>query len=94
MNTPINNKGRRKAVGRNDDDFHAGRFLRETLNGSGHDVPWLAEKTGMPQAELETLFDMPNMDAELFIRTGLPLDPLFMQRVDELIFGPPPKTAV
>ena len=29
----------------------------------------------------------PNMDAELFVRIGKPMDPLFMQRVDEMVFG-------
>lgn len=87
MKTPIINKGHHGAVRRNKDDFHAGRFLRETLDGSGHDVLWLAARLGMAQAELEALLAQPNMDAELFVRMGLPMEPLFMQRVDEMIFG-------
>ena len=81
--TPINNKGRHGG----NDDFHAGRFLRETLDGSGHDMAWLALRTGMTPAELEALLAQPNMDAELFVRTGMPMDPLFMRRVEEMVFG-------
>ena len=36
----------------------------------------------------------PNMDAELFVRIGLPLQPLFMQRVHESIFGEKPAEPV
>ena len=28
----------------------------------------------------------PNMDAELFVRMGMPMEPLFMRRVDEMVF--------
>lgn len=27
------------------------------------------------------------MDGELFVRLGMPMQPLFMQRLDEMIFG-------
>lgn len=67
--------------------FHAGHFLRSILQEGGHDVPWLAARTGREIAVLDTLLEQPNMDAELFVRLGLPLEPLFMQRVDEMIFG-------
>ena len=77
-------------VRRNEDDFHAGWFLRKTLDVSGHDVLWLAARVGMVQAELEALLAQPNMDAELFVRLGLSMEPLFMQRVDEMIFGTQP----
>lgn len=72
------------------DDFHAGHFLRDLLQEEGHDVPWLALHTGRDAAMLESLLEQPNMDAELFVRIGLPLQPLFMQRVDEVIFGKQP----
>ena len=71
-------------------DFHAGHFLRELLQEQGHDVAWLAARTGKEVAWLEHLLEQPNMDAELFVRMGLPLQPLFMQRVDEVIFGENP----
>ena len=87
MKTPINNKGHHGAVWRKKDDFHAGHFLRNILQEGGHDVRWLAERTGRDIAVLDTLLDQANMDAELFVRIGLPLQPLFMQRVDEVIFG-------
>ena len=67
--------------------FHAGHFLRELLQEQGHDVAWLAAHTGKEVAWLEHLLEQPNMDAELFVRIGLPLQPLFMRRVDEVIFG-------
>ena len=68
-------------------EFHAGRFLRETLDDSGHTLAWLAARTGMTHAELAALFAMPNMDAELFVRIGLPMGQIFKQRVHEMIFG-------
>ena len=74
----------------NPDGFHAGRFLRNILQEGGHDVRWLAERTGRDIAFLDTLLDQANMDAELFVRIGLPMEPLFMQRVDEMIFGENP----
>ena len=70
-------------------DFHAGRFLREELDYSGHDTEWLAAQTGMTVEELESLFEQPNMDAMLFVRVGHPMRPHFLDRVHEQIFGPP-----
>ena len=74
----------------NPDGFHAGRFLRNILQEEGRDLCWLAEHTGRDIAVLDTLLDQANMDAELFVRIGLPMQPLFMQRVDEMIFGENP----
>ena len=90
--TPININTRVhcEAVRRNEDDFHAGWFLRETLDGIGHDGLWLAARLGLAQAELEALLAQPNMDAELFVRIGLPMEPLFLKRVKEMIFGGSP----
>ena len=68
-------------------DFLNGDFLRQLLQEEGHDVSWLALHTGRDGAILESLLEQPNMDAELFVRIGLPLQPLFMQRVEEVIFG-------
>ena len=67
--------------------FLNGDFLRQLLQEESHDVSWLALHTGRDVAILESLLEQPNMDAELFVRIGLPLQPLFMQRVDEAIFG-------
>ena len=74
-------------------DFHAGHFLRELLLEEGHDVSWLADRTDSDMEALESLLEQSNMDAELFVRIGLPLQPLFMQRVDEMIFGNRPLDA-
>ena len=71
-------------------DFHAGRFLREELEYSGHDTTWLAEQTGLTPEELEQLFVLANMDAMLFVRVGYPLRPHFFDRVHERIFGSQP----
>ena len=68
-------------------DFHAGHFLQALLQEEGHDVAWLPANTGRDEAFLEDIMEQPNMDAELFVRIGLSLQPLFMQRVDEMIFG-------
>ena len=67
--------------------FHAGRFLQESLQESGHGVAWLAAKTGRTVAEIEALFALPNMDAELFVRIGYPMGDAFFMRVHEEIFG-------
>lgn len=93
MPTPINNKGCRREFDAID-DFHAGHFLRDLLQEEGHDVSWLALHTGRDAAMLESLLEQPNMDAELFVRIGLPLQPLFMQRVDEALFGKQPDEPV
>ena len=84
--TPINNKGEEKAEAA----FHAGSLLRSIMQETGHDVPWLAERTGRDIAWLEHLLEQPNMDAELFVRMGMPMEPLFMQRVEEVMFGRQP----
>ena len=69
------------------DEFHAGHFLRDVMLEEGRDVAWLASRTGRDVAFLEDLLEQPNLDAELFVRMGMPMEPLFMQRVDEMIFG-------
>ena len=66
--------------------FHAGRFLQESLQESGHGVAWLAAKTGRTVPEIDALFAMPNMDAELFVRIGYPMGSFFFDRVHEAIF--------
>ena len=67
--------------------FHAGHFLRDLLQEEGHDMGWLANRLSMPLEILDCILEQPNMDAELFVRIGHPMQPLFMQRVDEMIFG-------
>ena len=69
------------------DDFHAGRFLREVMCEAGRDTVWLAGKTGMTEEALQALFEKPNMDARLFVKVGEWMQPIFFQRVDEMIFG-------
>lgn len=69
------------------DDFHAGNFLRGIMQEEGHDLAWLAASLHMPTEILSCILTQPNMDAELFVRIGLPLQPLFMQRVEEAMFG-------
>ena len=68
-------------------DFHAGQFLRELLQEEGHDTAWLADRLGMPPEILSCILAQPSMDAELFVRLGKPLEPLFMERVQEAVFG-------
>ena len=68
-------------------DFLNGDFLRQLLQEEGHDVSWLARCTNSDTEALDLLLEQPNMDGELFVRIGLPLQPLFMQRVHESIFG-------
>ena len=68
-------------------DFHAGHFLRALLQEQGHDVPWLAAHTDKDTDALDLLLEQANMDAKLFVSLGLPLEPLFMQRVDEMVMG-------
>ena len=68
-------------------DFHAGDFLRDILQEEGHDLAWLAASTKVPVDILDCILAQPNMDAELFVRLGLPMQPLFFQRVDEMVFG-------
>ena len=83
---PINNRGYRNVMDPNE-DFHAGHFLRDLLQEAGHDVAWLAARTDSDTEALESLLEQPNMDAELFVRLGMPMEPLFMRRVEEMIFG-------
>lgn len=78
---------RRKMNDAVDTDFHAGHFLRQLLQEQGHDVPWLAARTDSDTDTLDLLLEQADMDAKLFVSLGLPLQPLFMQRVDEVIFG-------
>ena len=68
-------------------DFHAGNFLRGILQEEGHDLAWLAASTKVPAEILDCILAQPNMDAELFVRMGMPMEPLFMRRVHEMIFG-------
>ena len=75
-------------------DFHAGHFLRALLQEQGHDVPWLAARTDSDTDALDLLLEQADMDAKLFVSLGLPLQPLFMQRVDEVIFGEQPDETV
>ena len=72
------------------DNFHTGNFLLGIMQEEGHDLAWLAASLHMPTEILSCILTQPNMDAELFVRIGLPLQPLFMQRVDEVIFGKQP----
>ena len=75
-------------------DFHAGHFLCNILQEEGHDVPWLADRLHMPVEILDCILSQSNMDGELFVRLGMPLQPLFMQRVHESIFGQQPAATV
>lgn len=68
-------------------DFHAGHFLQALLQEQGHDGAWLSANTGRDEAFLEDIMEQPNMDGELFVRLGKPMEPLFLQRVHETIFG-------
>lgn len=72
------------------DGFHAGNFLRDILQEERHDLAWLAASTRVPVEILDCILSQSNMDAELFVRLGMPLQPLFMQRVHEMIFGQQP----
>lgn len=67
--------------------FDAGLFLRQLLQEEGHDLAWLAASTRVPIEILDCILTQANMDAELFVRLGKPLEPLFMQRVHAAIFG-------
>ena len=69
------------------DDFHAGHFLRDMLQEEGHDMAWLADKTRVPIEILNCILAQPNMDAELFVRLGKPMEPLFLERMHEMVFG-------
>ena len=67
--------------------FDAGLFLRQLLQEEGHDLVWLAASTKVPVEILDCILAQSNMDAELFVRIGLPMEPLFTQRMHEIIFG-------
>ena len=67
-------------------EFHAGRVLQQCLQASGHDVEWLARKTDSDIEAVETLFEMVNMDAELFVKMGKPMGDAFFDRVHKEIF--------
>ena len=75
-------------------DFHAGHFLRDLLHEQGHDTVWLAAQTGMDQKALETLLNQSNMDTRLFVEVGERMQPLFFQRVEEMIFGQQPMETI
>lgn len=70
-----------------DSSFHAGRFLSEALQEEGCDVLWLSVQMGMDEEALKALLNQPNMDARFFVEVGEKIDPLFMRRVHEMIFG-------
>ena len=70
------------------DDFHAGRFLQGCLQESGFDEAWLAQHTDSDVEAIEVLLTRRNMDAELFVRLGMPIGAAFWDRVHEAIFGP------
>lgn len=93
MRTPINNNGCRNVIDPNV-DFHAGRFLRDVLQEEGHDMSWLANRLNVLLKLLNCILEQPNMDAELFVRLGKPLEPLFLQRMHEVIFGKQPAEVV
>ena len=67
-------------------DFNAGRFLRGELAKSGHDVAWLAERSGYEQDYIARLFLQSNMDAELFVSVGRHLGESFFAALDAIIF--------
>ena len=66
--------------------FHAGHFLQQCLQASGHSMEWLARTTDSDIEAVETLFEMVNMDAELFVRMGMPMGNDFYDRVHKEIF--------
>ena len=53
----------------------------------------MSDKTGKDQAFLEDLFKQSNMDAELFVRMGLPLGDPFFASLHALIFQTPAEAA-
>ena len=68
------------------DDFHAGRFLQGCLQESGFDEAWLAQHTDSDVEAIEVLLTRRNMDAELFVRLGMPIGAVFWNRLHELLF--------
>lgn len=67
-------------------DFHAGKFLKESLERSGCTIEWLAKKTGMEVPELECIFKQSNMDAVLFTNIGNHFGMTFFDTLHEVIF--------
>ena len=68
------------------DDFHAGHFLQGCLQESGFDEAWLAQHTDSDVEAIEVLLTRRNMDAELFVRLGMPIGAVFWNRLHELLF--------
>ncbi|MBR5169775.1 MAG: hypothetical protein IKW85_04340 [Muribaculaceae bacterium] len=66
--------------------FHAGRFLSEMLEGQGHDVQWLAAKTGIGEEAVRQLLGRSNMDAALFVQMGEAVTSDFLQRLEAVMF--------
>jgi len=66
--------------------FHAGHLLQQCLQASGHSMEWLARTTDSDIEAVETLFEMVNMDAGLFVRMGMPMGNDFYDRVHKEIF--------
>ena len=66
--------------------FHAGQFLKESLERSVCTIEWLAEKTGMEVSELECIFKQSNMDAVLFVNIGNHFGMTFFDTLHEVIF--------
>ncbi len=67
-------------------NFHAGMFLKESLERSGCTIEWLAKKTGMEVSELERIFMQSNMDAVLFANIGNHFGMTFFDTLHEIIF--------
>ena len=72
------------------DDFHAGRYLQESLMRSGFSIKWLAEKTNIDEARLERYFTLPYIDAELFVDIGRYLGDAFFDSLKVTMFGRKP----
>lgn len=72
------------------DDFHAGRYLQESLMRSGFSIKWLAEKTDMDEAQLERYFILSYIDAELFVDIGRHLGDAFFDLLKVNMFGRKP----
>lgn len=68
-------------------EFHAGRFLQESLRRSGFGIEWIAEKMGYSVETMEKIFAQPDIDAELFVDIGRPLGEAFFGSLDVTIFG-------
>ena len=68
-------------------EFHAGRFLKESLRRSGFSIEWLAEKMGYSVETMEKLFVQPNIDTELFVDIGRPMGEAFFGSLDVTVFG-------